>query len=59
MRAQLGGDRARLVFLVVVTDIPWSVLGRAYRVDPKTIKRYAIRALRALASVMFRKAAPL
>jgi hypothetical protein len=58
VRAQLG-DRARLVYLVVVADIPWSVLGRLYRVDPKTIKRYAIRALRVLASVMFRKAAPL
>ena len=54
IRAQLGDFAARLVDLVVVSDLPWNELGRRYRIDPKTIKRYAITTLQLLASIMFR-----
>lgn len=55
IRKQLGVFAARLVDLVVVVDLPWAELGRRYRVDPKTIRRYAIKKLQLLAGVMQRK----
>jgi hypothetical protein len=54
IRAQLGGFAAVLIDLVVVLDLPWRELGRRYRVDPKTIKRYAVTTLQLLAGVMWR-----
>jgi hypothetical protein len=54
VRAQLGAFAAVLVDLVVVLDLPWNELGRRYRVDPKTIKRYAVTTLQLLAEVMQR-----
>jgi hypothetical protein len=52
IRAKLGAFAARLVDLVVVVDMPWAELGRRYRVDPKTIRRWAIETLQLLAGVM-------
>lgn len=54
VRAQLGAFAAVLVDLVVIRDLPWNELGRRYRVDPKTIKRYAVTTLQLLAEVMAR-----
>lgn len=52
VRKQLGAFASILVDLVVVLDLPWRELGRRYRVDPKTIKRYAVTTLQLLAQIM-------
>jgi hypothetical protein len=50
VRALIGAFATGLCDAVIIEDLPWSELGRRHRVDPKTVKAWAIAALETMAA---------